>query len=95
MNDETARILLEEFRALRTDINAWKQETGERVTAIETAIMPAILSNGQPSRLAVVESRCTSLEQVRWRVPGIGAAVGSVATVGVELLIHLWPFGKH
>ncbi len=94
MNDETARILLEEFRAFRAEISEWKQETGERVTAIETAIKPAILGNGQPSRLTVVESRCTVLEQVRWRISGIWAAVGSVATVGVELLIHFWPGGK-
>jgi hypothetical protein len=95
MNDETARILLEEFRAFRTDISEWKQETGERITAIETAIKPAILGNGQPSRMTVVESRCTALEQLRWRISGIGAAVGSAATVAVELLIHLWPGAKH
>lgn len=94
MNDETAHILLEEFRSFRAEITQWKQGTGERLTALETTVRPALVNNGQKSRMAAIEDRVTALEHIRWSVSGIWAAVGAVATVGVQILIHFWSGGK-
>ena len=86
-----AELLLHEFRAFREELSAWKQETGERVTAIETAVKPAIQGNGQPSRLSAIEARVTALERVWWKVVGASAAVWAILT----LVLHFIPSGAH
>ena len=89
MNDETSQLLLEEFRSFRSDISDWRGETSERLTAIETAIKPAILGNGQPSRLTSVEARCTALEVVRWRGSGMMAVAAAIAAVVSTVVVDV------
>lgn len=86
MNDETAQVLLQEFREFRNDITEWRQDTGERVAALEATIKPAIQGNGQPSRLTAVESRVTELEHRRWKHDGMVVALWAVFTAAWEFV---------
>jgi hypothetical protein len=72
-------------------VSQWRQELGERVATIEEQIRPTIVGNGQPSRLAVVESEVDDLQHERWRLGGIIAGVTGVwalLTCGFEIIRH-------
>ncbi len=84
-------MVLSEFRALRTEIQGWRQDLGDRVIAVETVIKPAILGNGQPSRLSAVEARCTDLERAGWRLSGVAAATGALFAAALEVALHFLP----
>ena len=97
MNDHVAELLLQEFRAFRDtefrefreDVASWKQDSGERLAKLESEVMTGVSGNGQPSRLAVVESKVQNLERLTWIVSGVIIAVQ--AAVGA--LAHWWPWG--
>jgi hypothetical protein len=79
------RAVREELRDFRETVTGWRQEMGERVATIETQIRPAILGNGQPSRLAVVESHVDDLRRERWRLAGIATGVSGLFMLVLEL----------
>jgi hypothetical protein len=69
MEDQTAHLLLSEFRAFRDNewrdfreqVWTWQQNTGERVAQLESQVKSGITGNGQPSRLQVVEDTVEDL----------------------------------
>jgi hypothetical protein len=65
MNDATQDLILDELRALRSDFNAYARDTGERVSSLETD-MHALVGNGNPGRVAVLESAVAKLTQWKW-----------------------------
>lgn len=79
------RAVRDELRSFRETVTAWRQEMGERIATIETQIRPAILGNGQPSRLAVVESHVDELRRERWRLAGVATGVAGLFTILIEL----------
>ncbi len=87
--DDQLQLLLTEFRSFRdtewrefrVSVSAWQQETGERVAQLETQVKAGVTGNGQPSRLALVEQRVTSLERFRWYLAGVAVAIGPVLTM--------------
>lgn len=85
METSTSDLILTELREFRAAVTTWQQETGERVAAVETSLKP-VLGNGQPGRLAVVESRLGELEKTQWKQAGAYAALATVAVAGWELV---------
>jgi hypothetical protein len=75
-----------EWREFRVSVSAWQQETGERITRLETQVKAGVTGNGQPSRLAVVEQRVRSLEWVRWYVGGAVIAIWTTLTAVLRCL---------
>jgi hypothetical protein len=79
MSDNVTELLLQEFRAFRDqefrdfkdDVATWKQETGERVKALETTVDEGLIDNGQPSRMTVVERKVSVLERITWIASGV------------------------
>lgn len=96
MNDQTVEIILAEIRAVRdevhdfrTEVNAWRQETGERLATLE-ANAKDISGNGQPGRMSKVEAKVTRHDRVIW----IGYGILLSVQVAAALIIHYWPFGR-
>jgi hypothetical protein len=103
MNDPT-QILLQEFRAFRdsefrdfrNEVAAWKQETGERVTALEVKVKDGLEDNGTPSRMTAVETRVSGLEKIRWKTTGIVSAIWAIVTLTLTVAASYMPHGgKH
>jgi hypothetical protein len=80
MPDATQDLILDELRALRGDFNTYARDTGERVSALETD-MHSIVGNGNPGRLALVETAVRKLMEWRWWL--VGCAAGSSAVISV------------
>jgi len=78
---EEIRGLRVEIQEFRSDVASWRQDTGERIATIESQLRPAILGNGQPSRLAVVEKQVGELNQARYTQGGIVAALSALWAV--------------
>jgi hypothetical protein len=70
---------------LADEVTTWRQEMGERVATIESQIKPAIVGNGQPSRLAVAEGHIADLQRERWKRSGIAAGAGGLFTIAIEV----------
>jgi hypothetical protein len=86
MEDQTANLILTELREFRAAVTTWQQDTGERVSALETSVKSGITGNGQPSRLAVVENNQAaaqkSLEQLhrfKYWILGAAATIAAIA----------------
>lgn len=96
MSDQTAELLLQEFRAFRDnefrafrdDVAAWRQDTGERLKSLETTAKDALIDNGQPSRLTVVEQKVSILERIMWI--GSGVVLSAQVLFGVLLEWRPW-----
>jgi hypothetical protein len=96
MSDQTAELLLQEFRAFRDnefrefrdDVAAWKQDSGERLKALETTVEDGLIDNGQPSRLTAVERKVSVLERVAWIASGV--LLATQAVVGILIEWHPW-----
>lgn len=92
MSDQTAELLLQEFRAFRDnefrefrdDVATWKQGTGERLTALETTVGDGLIDNGQPSRMTVVERKVSVLERITWIASGVVLTVQAVVGLLME-----------
>lgn len=80
-----------EILELRQDMAAWQQKYGERLAEVEKSVRTGIDGNGTPSRLRVLELAVAGLQRVRYGLMGaasaIGALVGSVATIGGQILV--------
>jgi hypothetical protein len=86
--DDTSQLILTELREFRQAVTEWQQETGERVSVLETQVRSGIVGNGQPSRLAVVERTVESLSRFRYWVMGAAAAVSAIAHYVLPDLKH-------
>ncbi len=75
MGDQTAELLLREFRDFRSEIQEWRQDTTERVVRLETVVKPALQGNGQPAQIIMLDRRVTRLEKALVRVTAVGATV--------------------
>jgi hypothetical protein len=75
---ETTEIILDEVRALRAEFADWKQDSGERVTTLETQMKP-LLDNGQPGRITQVERKVEGHSRVLWAGHGFIAALNAIA----------------
>ena len=80
------RAVRDEMREFRSDVNAWRQETGERIAKLEAQVKPAIIGNGQPSRLAQIDDRVTALERHHWRLAGAASAAGAIVALLVDVV---------
>jgi hypothetical protein len=78
--ESTQDIILGELRALRSEFNNYARDTGERVSSLETD-MHALVGNGNPGRVALLEIAVSKLSQWRWWVVGAAAGGGGVISV--------------
>jgi hypothetical protein len=60
---DNSSLILSELQALRAEFNLHAQRTGERLSSLETD-MHALVGNGQPGRVRLLEMAATRLE--RW-----------------------------
>ena len=79
------RAVRDEVREFRKDVQEWRQETGERIATIESQIKPAILGNGQPSRLSQIDDRVTALERSYWKMVGMASASGALVALAIDV----------
>lgn len=87
MDTQIEQLILSEIQGLRSELqdfraetHTWQQEAGERVAALETS-MKAVVGNGQPGRLQLVEKAAAANGQAiaaleRWKYKTIGMAMG-------------------
>lgn len=88
MQQDTSDIILAELRELRADFNDFARKSGERLSSLERDNY-ALLGNGQPGRIALIEAAVETLKQWRWKVVGIATGVSGVCSVLAWIL-----FGK-
>ena len=92
MSDPISELLLQEFRAFRDqefrefreDIASWRQESGERLKALETTVADGLVDNGQPSRMTAVEDKLSWLERILWTAGGVLLTVQSAVGILME-----------
>jgi hypothetical protein len=77
---DTQSLILAELQSLRADFNTYARETGERVSALETDIH-GLVGNGQPGRVALLETAVAKLSQWRWWLVGAAAGSGGVVSI--------------
>jgi hypothetical protein len=87
MQDATQDLILEELRALRNDFNTYARDTGERVASLETD-MHALVGNGNPGRVALIEASVAKLSQWRWYVIGTAFGGGTVVSALAYLIVE-------
>ena len=94
MNTSTEQLILTELQGLRADVTASQIDMAGRVSALETQTK-AVLGNGQPGRLTLVER---NVERVEEKIERLGRlkywAMGFAAAVSA-LAHYLLPGGKH
>ena len=78
--DDLQSVILAELRALRDDLNEHITTATQRLTKLETQ-MYAVVGNGKPGRLGVVEESIEKLMQWRWWIVGAGAGISTVVSV--------------
>lgn len=76
---ELAREILEEVRALRSELSDYRQETENRLTTVETQIKP-LFDNGQPGVLTKLQDGLNDHKAWRWKITGICAGVSGAIT---------------
>lgn len=83
---DTNEIILQELRELRSDYNEHARDTGERLASLEQQ-MYTLVGNGQPGRIANIETAAaklkdtvSELEKWRWKVAGALVAVAALCT---------------
>jgi len=94
MDDRTALLLLQEFRAFRDtefrefreDVAAWKQDSGERLATLEVKTQD-ICGNGQPGRMTFAERAIAGLQRFRYWQLGAAAALAGIVTLVFRFLI--------
>jgi hypothetical protein len=85
--DTTQDLILAELRELRADYNAHARETGERLSALESQ-MHTLVGNGQPGRIALLESAVNKLQLWRWWLIGMSAGASTVVSVLAWAIEH-------
>ena len=83
------RDLRSELADLRDKVTSFYQSLLERKVDLEATLHP-IVGNGQPRRLATMDTRMTSLERNRWKWSRIAASSGLVAGFIFDLLKKTW-----
>jgi hypothetical protein len=73
------------FEEFRRDVTSWQQERGETVVKLETIVKPALVNNGQKSRLSQVEDRISVLEHAYFKVVGASSVSGAVVALLIEI----------
>lgn len=63
-------VILEELRGLRSQVNDITLEHAQRLSSLE-ADNHAVMGNGNPGRLAAIESDVSKLKGWRWYVMGV------------------------
>lgn len=84
MDETTQDIILTEIRAMRDDL----REYGERTATLEAQIYP-LIGNGQPGKIAQMESSISRLIQWRWWVLGASSAVAGMCSLLAWVVITL------
>jgi hypothetical protein len=83
--DNTQDIILAELRDLRSAFNTNAQNTGERLSTLESQ-MYALCGNGQPGRISNLEVAVEKLQQWRWWILGATAG-GSVVVSAIAWVV--------
>ncbi len=78
VHEGTERLILEEIRAFRSEVNEWQQSTGERVSSLESQMKSGVTGNGQPSRLQRVEEDIEELQGFRYWLLGASAVIAAI-----------------
>jgi hypothetical protein len=89
--DETQRLILAELRDLREAFNENARKSGERLASLETS-MKALVGNGSPGRLSIIENSVIGLDtkithvekKAQWV---IGVWVGSSTVVVIAFAV--------
>lgn len=96
--EQMTSVLLQEIRGLREDLSdfkaevaSWRQDQGERLVKVETVVKPALMSNGQPSQISVLDARVNALEKSWGKVVAVASAAWGILTIA----LHYVPWGKH
>lgn len=87
---DVSELILAEVRELQRSVNENIRVTGERLSALETS-MRALIGNGNPGRITLLERAVTRLQEWRWKMLGIymgASAVVSVIAWLVVLVLH-------
>lgn len=87
------RGLREELRELKDEVASWRQDQGERLVKVETVVKPALISNGQPSQISVLDGRVTALEKSWGKMAAVGVAIWTAVTLASQWIP--WPWGRH
>lgn len=87
------RGLREELREFKEEVNDWRQDQGERLVKVETVVKPALMSNGQPSQISVLDGRVTALEKSWGKLAAVGVVIWTAATLASQWIP--WPWGRH
>lgn len=82
---DNSSLILSELQALRAEFNEHAQRTGERLSSLETD-MHALVGNGQPGRVRLLEMAVARLERWRWYVAGIAGTCAAGITLIFKLL---------
>ena len=85
--EDLSVIILSEVRDLRTALNSGLQETGERLSALETH-MQGLVGNGQPGRIQNLEIAVTDLKRSKYYFAGIVTAVCTFASAAFTLALN-------
>lgn len=88
---QTVDLILNEVRELRGDYNKHARDTGERLASLESQ-MYSLCGNGQPGRIALLETAVEALKRWRWYLAGMGTAsvgLGTIAGGLAGLLVEL------
>lgn len=80
------RAVRDELREFRSDVNAWQLSTAEKIAKLEAQVKPAIVGNGQPSKLATIDTRVTALERGKYWLAGASSASGAAVGIIFELV---------
>lgn len=83
--DDQLLLLLTEFRAFRDtewrdfreSVASWQQNTGERMTQLQTQ-MRDLYGNGQPGRVSKLESKTEKHSRVIWLVMGAWTVINAI-----------------
>lgn len=96
MSDQTAELLLDEFRAFRdqefrefvNSVAAWREESSGRLSALEVQAKD-IIGNGRPGRMDDAEDDIQKLQQWQHWVLGISVGVSALVSIGAWIIVHI------
>jgi hypothetical protein len=85
--DDTQALILSEIKDLRTDLNTFARDMGERVTKVETKLYP-LIDNGQPGRITHIERAVERIQRWRWQIVGMAAGVSGAVSVLAWVIVE-------